>query len=279
MLRYLIVGAGRQGTAAAYFLGKFCGATDTLIVFIDEDENRAIEAYKILMPLLHDKKNVDFYYRSEELLKNKTELEKYDVLISALPSRFNKEMIQIALEAGLQYCDYGFDENVVRQQKSEFESMAKAQNLGAIVNCGIEPGLAYNIALGIARELEPDTVKISVGGNPINSAINTLRYQKAFDGVAYEYSGKITVLEGGRLIQKVVPSESEKFWHETPNGPEELEEFYAQTSFGLVAESLQKIGVINASAKTIRWPDHYTIIRGMHEVGLFKEDLVCLAGT
>ncbi|MDP3954384.1 MAG: saccharopine dehydrogenase C-terminal domain-containing protein [bacterium] len=279
MSSYLIVGAGQQGIALGYFLGKFSGTEDTEIGFIDKDGSKTANAIFKLNDLLSDKENVGLLALSENLLKNSTELKKFNVLISALPSRFNLAMTKIAMEANINYCDYGFHEDIVRQQKSEFDSRAKAWGLSAILNCGIEPGLAYNIALGVARELKPDTVRVYVGGNPINPQVNTLQYQKAFDGVAYEYSSKVTVLEKGQLIKKEVPSELEEFLLLTENGPGKLTAFFAQTSFGLVAESLRKIGVVNASAKTIRWPNHYTIIRAISELGLFNEEPIEIDNT
>ncbi|HEY5593642.1 MAG TPA: saccharopine dehydrogenase NADP-binding domain-containing protein, partial [Nitrospiria bacterium] len=139
--RYLILGAGRQGTACAYDLARF-GEADRIIL---ADANRAFA-----------QKSVE---RLRRLLfpSNKTGLEAVavsvqdhsslvkvmsgaDAMMSAVPYYFNPLVAKAAIEAAVPMCDLGGDIQVVQEER-RLSDAAQTAGISIIPDCGLAPGM------------------------------------------------------------------------------------------------------------------------------------------
>lgn len=273
MSRYCIVGAGKQGVAAAYYLSTYCDASR--ITIVDNVSWRAMQAVEQLKEFSDVSARTEFFHvwcAQPEDLKNY--VRGHDVLISALPHNYNLWATKAALDAGVSYCDYGFDANIVKEQtRLSIALQAIEKGITILPNCGVGPGLVNIIALGGAKEFQCDTVRVYIGGNPL-CPVNALRYEKSFAGIAHEYAGSVTVLEGGELVTKEVPTDCERI--SIAGFSEPFEAFLAQTAFGLTAKALQRCGVKNAFEKTLRFPGHYSVIKSLADLGFFSKDPVTL---
>ena len=102
---YAVLGAGRQGTAAAYDLAQYGEAQS--VVIADQDIGLAQEAAArvdvLLKRNLVQAKTVDV--RDHAALVRL--LRGMDALVSAVPYRFNLGVARAAIEAGASMCDLG----------------------------------------------------------------------------------------------------------------------------------------------------------------------------
>ncbi len=268
MASFIIFGAkGRQGQAVAYFLAKHYGAKQIALVDINHQKSAsaAIELKKILGPEC----KTSFICAVADDFNDKVVklVSRFDVLISALPHRFNLELTKLAIKAGTHYCDYGFDEGVVARQL-ELNEQAEEKNVTIIPNCGVEPGLSDIIAVGGAKKWQADKVEIYVGG--IASKPKTaFRYAKLFAGVFHEYVGKTAVLEDGEI--KEVEALAGYSLIESGDHEEDYEAFYTRMPFGPTAKALRENGVKNAFSKTLRLKGHHQVLMALKELGLLSE--------
>lgn len=268
MFSYIIFGAGRQGKALAYFLAKFYNAKQIALVDIDNKKSAkaSVELKKLLGPECttafinavvsdHDDKAVKLVSR-------------FDVLISALPHRFNLELTKLAIKAGTHYCDYGFDENVVLSQLA-LDGAAKENSVCVIPNCGIEPGLSDIVAVGGAKKWQANCVEIYVGG--IASKPQTaLRYAKLFAGVFHEYVGKTAILDDGEIKEVEALGGYELVG--VADNETDYEAFFTRMPFGPTAKALKEAGIKNAFSKTLRLKGHHQVLMALKELGLFSEN-------
>ena len=269
MSSFIIFGAGgRQGNVLGYFLAKFYNANQIALVDIDNKKSAktAMELKKLLGPECktafinavvgdHDDKAVKLVSR-------------FDVLISALPHRFNLELTKLAIKAGTHYCDYGFDEGIVKKQL-ELDEAAKERGVCVIPNCGVEPGLSDIVAVGGARKWQADRVEIYIGGIACKPQ-TYFKYAKLFAGVFHEYVGETVILEDSEI--KEVKALDGYSLIEANGREEDYEAFFTRMPFGPIAKALKEIGVRNAFSKTVRLKGHHQVLMALKEIGLLSEN-------
>ena len=111
---YAILGAGRQGTSAAYDLAKFGDAQN--IVLADVREETAVQAAERINQLI----GCEVAIAQQLDVSDRSALAKIlpgvDVVLSAVPYTFNLEITKACLTAGSSLCDMGGHTSVVRQQ-------------------------------------------------------------------------------------------------------------------------------------------------------------------
>ena len=111
---YLVLGAGRQGIAAAYDLARFGEASK--ITLADLNRERAQAAADRVNDLLRDRiaDAIGLDVRDENAIRRA--LKAYDVVLSAVPYFYNLALTQAAIETGVSFCDLGGNTEIVRQQ-------------------------------------------------------------------------------------------------------------------------------------------------------------------
>jgi lysine 6-dehydrogenase len=137
--QYVIFGAGRQGRAIAYYLAR--SKTAMVIYLVDQISEKCIATtfwLKQLFPF--DTYGVLFTAYPVQFLTDASQIIIHaDVVISALPHKYNNETVAMATEAGAHYCDLGFDPKIVARQLKDYEEIARKRNVTVVPNCGVGP--------------------------------------------------------------------------------------------------------------------------------------------
>ena len=86
--------------------------------------------------------------------------------MSAIPYYFNYDLANLAVEAGVHFCDLGGNTEIVFKQKSSTQKRGR-KNITIVPDCGLAPGMVNILAEYGIRQLDTvDSVKIYVGGLP-----------------------------------------------------------------------------------------------------------------
>ncbi len=271
---YAVLGAGRQGTAAAYDLGKFGDAQR--IILADIDAETAENAAQRIKRLLGRDIAVGIQLDVSDKGALGHALQGVDVTLSAVPYYFNLEITKACLEANSSLCDMGGHTGVVREQLA-LDAEAKAAAISIVPDCGMGPGLNITMA-AFAQELldEAHSVHIFDGGLPQNPS-PPWNYQATFhiNGLTNEMDGQATFLRDGQLIPVNTLTEPE-FIEFDPLGRLEAD----VTSGGLSTSPWSFEGKLqNYTNKTLRYPGHFEWLRAFKALGLFSEDRIQVNGS
>ena len=265
--KYLVLGTG-VGKAIAYALLK---NPDNFVAIADFDFEVARAARDSLRQMLgQDKCNcIPIEFRAG--ITSAIPLFKYfDVVISALPAKYNLELAEAAIQANTHFCDLG---GVVEVTKQMLELNRKYPNMpvSIVPDCGVMPGLGIIIAKKLMHDLRgADSIEILVGGLPQKPRPPTY-YQIAFhpEGLKHICYDPAPILSGGK-VELVKPfhdygqldvPELRKF-SDKFNG--RIESFVTAGA-SLAADSFRKWGVKEFSEKTVRWPGFVDFFRNIPE--------------
>ena len=270
---YAVLGAGRQGTAAAYDLAKFGNAQRIILADINQEiaENSAKRINQLIGRDIAVGVELD---ASDKAVLQET-LKGVDVALSAVPYYFNLGITKACIEAGSSLCDMGGHTGVVREQLA-LDAEARAAGVSIVPDCGMGPGLNVTMA-AYAQELldEAHSVHIFDGGLPQNPT-PPWNYQATFhiNGLTNEMDGQATFLRDGELIPVDTLTEPE-FIDFSPLGRLEAD----VTSGGLSTSPWTFKGKLqNFTNKTLRYPGHFEWLRAFKELGLFSEDKIQVNG-
>ncbi|MGH7461294.1 MAG: saccharopine dehydrogenase family protein [Longimicrobiales bacterium] len=270
-MRFLVLGAGLQGSACAYDLLQNTSVARVVVADITIDT---------LPPFLDRLRNdprlqlVRVDARDETAMRGL--ITATDCVLNALPYYFNLEVATLAVSAGVHYADLGGNTAIVFQQL-QLDEIARARGASAIPDCGVAPGMVNILAAaGISQLDETDTVKIRVGGLPQNPT-PPLKYQIVYSlhGVLDYYTTPSWVVRDGEPRQVEALSEVEPVQFPDPVG--ELEAFH--TAGGLSTMPWTYQGKVRSMEyKTLRYPGHAAIIRSIRSLGLLDLTPVNLHG-
>jgi len=195
------------------------------------------------------------------------EMEDVDVVISCLPYEFNFQLAQIAIKNGSHFCDLGGNNDIVAKQL-RLDKKARNRGVSIIPDCGLAPGLvSLVVAHAVTYFDRLVTVEIRVGGIP-QERDGVLNYSLYFSahGLINEYAEDALVLNNGRIgrVPSLTGTEVILF-------PEVCDEpFECFTTSGGISTLpyTYKGNVISMNYKTIRWPGHAKVMKGVKEMGL-----------
>jgi len=264
--RYVIIGAGRQGTAAAYDLARFGEAESILMADLSlEAARRAVERINHLSgQTIASGTQVDAADR--QALVNV--LRGADVVLSAVPYSFNVGITRACLEAGVSLNDMGGNTDVVWKQL-EMDAEAKAAGVSIVPDCGMGPGLINHMGV-YAMELldEPREVYLYDAGLP-QEPLPPWNYRCTFhiNGLTNEYDGDATFIRDGKLVK--VPTFTElEYIDFPPLGT--LEAFVISGS--LSTTPYTHLGRLQRyESKVLRYPGHFHTFEAYKRLGLFSE--------
>ena len=263
---YIILGAGRQGTAAAYDLARFGDAGR--IVLADVEINAAARAAQRINQLIGrpvaDAQQLDASNR-QALIDT---LGPFDAAMSAVPYYYNLEITRAAIAAGTHLCDLGGHTDVVLTQLALNEEARKA-NVCVVPDCGMGPGMNNTMAayaMGILDE--PQEVKIYDAGLP-EKALPPWKYQLTFhiNGLTNEMDGQAVYLRDGKIVRLDTLSEPENIDFQ-PLGQLEADVTSGGTS---TAPWIYEGRLKRYEVKTLRSPGHFEWLRAFKALGLFSE--------
>ena len=283
-MKLLVIGAGMMGTAAAYDMARSPAVQS--VTLADSDPRRAKESARRIQSLLA-------LHRKAETVKNKiraVELDASDekdatrlmrghnAALSAVPYFFNIGLAKAAIRARCHFADLGGNNTVVRKTYALAREAAK-RNIGLAPDCGLSPGMASILAGELVRKLATgtassrrqkiDALKLYVGGLP-KYPKHPFHYQLVFsvEGLINEYVEQARVLKNGK-IQEIEPLTEPEEFHLKGFAP--MVAFHTSGGTSTMPETLAgQVG--ECFEKTLRYPDHYKLIRGLYDLGFFSSD-------
>jgi lysine 6-dehydrogenase len=274
--RYAIIGSGRQGTAAAYDLGKF-GEADYLLM-IDSDGKQAGAAAdrvnRLLNSELAESQTLD---AGDVNAVSKTLKEhKIDVILSGAPYVYNLNLTHAAIVAGAGMTDLGGNSQVVNDQL-ELDREARQAGVSIVPDCGLGPGMTTTLALYAMEQLDdPNEVFIWDCGLPQNPEPPwNYRLTFSIEGLTNEYYGDCIFIRDGKTTP--VPALEELEHLEFPEPIGRLEAFTTSGGVTSAAESLAgKLETLQN--KTMRYPGHFEMLKVIQRLGLLEPELVSIDG-
>lgn len=186
----------------------------------------------------------------------------HHVVLGALPGAMGFRALRAVLEVPRQCCDVSF----MPEDPLALHQLAVEQEVAAVVDCGVAPGLSSLMAGWAAARLQPcQRLRIDVGGLPLERRW-PFEYKAGFSprDVIEEYVRPARVVEGGRVVEKEALSEPELI--DLP-GVGTLE---AVLTDGL-RTLLTTLEVPDMEEKTLRYPGHAALMRAFRRTGLFDE--------
>jgi lysine 6-dehydrogenase len=262
--KYVVLGAGRQGVAAAYDLAVFGQATE--IRLLDIDLGVAQSGASKLNQLLGRPVASAFKADASDANSVASHLDGATGLISSVHYIFNLAMTKLAIEKKVHMTDFGGNTGVVRDQLA-LDADAREAGISIVPDCGMGPGL--NISLGTyVMELveEPEEVLIWDGGLPQDPQ-PPWNYASTFNlgGLTNEYDGDAFFVRDGKVTAVPCFSGYEMVEFAEPIG--RLEAFV--TSGGLSTSPWTFEGRLKRlENKTLRYPGHVAQFKAFSDLGL-----------
>jgi lysine 6-dehydrogenase len=272
-MRFLVLGAGLQGFAAALDLARTREVEE--VVVADSDSGRAARASERLQGLgtLVRAETIDATKESRLVER----LRGYDVVISAVPYFLNLELTRAAIQAGASFCDLGGNTDVVRAQEA-LNDEAQDADLTIVPDCGLAPGMANVLAAaGIGRLDKADLVQIRVGGLPLHPK-PPLEYMMVFSmhGLLNEYLGRAVALRNGKRTEIETLTEVEELAFPKPVG--RCEAFVTLGGTSTMPWTYEgKLTTLDY--KTVRYPGHAAKMRLFRDLGLLETTPVLVEGA
>jgi lysine 6-dehydrogenase len=245
-MRYIVIGAGMMGSAAAYDLAT-TNPNDEIII-ADIDLQRAARTARAVgsnvVPL-----ELDVNVQTDVLRA----IEGTNAVVSAVSYSVNLQITKAAIQAGVHVCDLGGNDEVVRKQML-LDADARQKGVTVVPNCGLAPGLINILAMQGVKEFdELDSIHLRVGGLPQHPQ-PPLYYQIVFsaEGLINEYVEKAAVIRNGVLMHIDAMSDLEEVEFEEIGN---LEAFSTSGGISTLTELLHG-RVKNLDYKTIRYKGH-----------------------
>ena len=261
---YIMLGAGRQGIAAAYDLALFGEASR--VTLADLDGELARSAADRVNALVHDKiaDALVLDVRDEGAVHRA--LKDYDIALSAVPYYYNLPLTRAAIACGVSFCDLGGNTEIVRQQHALDREASRAE-VCVVPDCGMGPGMGNTLAVyAMGLVGNPEHVYMYDGGLPQKPKA-PWNYALTFniEGLTNEYYGGMTILRHGELFHAPCFTEFEMV-DVPPVG--RLEAFLiaggASTAPWTFRGKLQTYEL-----KVLRYPGTFAQLKAFSDLGLF----------
>jgi lysine 6-dehydrogenase len=276
---YIILGAGKQGVAAAFDVIQHGNATrltlaDTSLGFAQAAVRKLKKIARAALRKHHIQLvAISFDARKEENVRRV--LKGHNAVLSALPYYLNPSVARAAIAMKVHYCDLGgYFEST--QKIMKLHAQARKAGVTVIPDCGVAPGMCNSLAVcGMERLSKARDVHMYCGGLP-QKPRPPLDYKVVFnlEGVLGNYFGKSYVLQNGKV--RLVPSFS---------GREDIQfgrfgKLEAVITGGATSTcpwTFRKT-LRNFDYKTLRYPGHYDKIQLLKDLGLLETSLVRVNG-
>ena len=269
-MRFLVLGAGAQGSAAALDLARTPGVERVVLADVDVTHPREFLKAYLDKPIELCRVDATTPDTVRSLMRD------VDAVACALPYYFNATMARLAVDAGVHFCDLGGKTEIVDEQMT-MSPAATAAGVSVVPDCGLAPGMVNVLAQGGIAALDTtESVRMFVGGLP-QDPHPPLNYQVVYslEGVLDYYTTPVLVLEDGEVAKKEPLTEVEEVDFPAPVG--RLEAFL--TAGGASRMPYQYRGrIASMSYKTLRYPGHAYLVKAMRDLGLYDDDPVKVDG-
>lgn len=271
-MRFLVLGAGLQGFAAAFDLARTPDVKEVVVADVDAERARRVAERLQGGPAAVRGETIDV--SNEPRLADR--MAGYDVVISAVPYFLNPRLTRAAIDARVSFCDLGGNTDIVREQE-RLDPEAREAGVTIVPDCGLAPGMANVLAVaGIGRLDRAEEVHIRVGGLPLHPQ-PPLDYMIVFSmhGLLNEYLGKAVVLRHGKLTEVDTLTEVEELTFPKPVG--RCEAFVTLGGSSTMPWTFEgKVKTLDY--KTVRYPGHAAKMGLLRLLGLLEKQPVMVDG-
>ena len=262
---YAVLGAGRQGTAAAYDMARWGEAKRVLLA--DRDLAIAEHAAHRVNHLIGSKVAEAAQVEVTDMAALEHVLRGVDAFISAVPYYYNLDITRVAVKVKASMCDLGGNTDIVRQQHA-FNAVARKQGISIIPDCGQVPGLGSSLTVYTMGLLDEATdVYMWDGGIPQNPQ-PPFNYLLTFHiaGLTNEYAEPAIFLRDGKVTQVEPMTELETVEFSDSVGT--LEAFVAGGGTSTMPWTFEgKLRTLQNL--TLRYPGHFKQLRAFWDLGLW----------
>ncbi len=262
---YAVLGAGRQGTAAAYDMARWGEAER--VVLADYDLELAQRAAQRVNQLVGSSVAEAAQVDVTDLEAVERTLTGADAFLSAVPYYYNLDITQVAIRVKAHMCDLGGHTGIARQQHG-FDAQARAAGISIVPNCGQVPGMGTTLMV-YAMELLDEAVDVFMwdGGIPKNPR-PPFNYLLSFNiaGLTNEYAEPAIFLRDWKVTEVETMTELESVEFPEPIGT--LEAFVAGGGTDTMPWTFEG-RVRTLQNKTLRHPGNFAQLRAFYDLGLW----------
>jgi lysine 6-dehydrogenase len=272
---YIVLGAGRQGTAAAYDMAHWGGARR--VVLADRDlmiaRRAADRVNRLSGTSVAEAAEVDA--KDPESLA--AVFKGADSCLSAVPYIYNLEITRAAIQAGVNLCDLGGNTDIARDQH-RLDAQARQKDVSIIPNCGQVPGMGTSLCVYAMEQLdEAVDVLMWDGGLPQKPRL-PFNYLLTFHiaGLTNEYAEPGIFLRDWKITQVEPMTELEMVDFPEPIG--RLEAFV--TGGGTDTMPWTYEGKLRTLQNlTLRYPGNLAQLRAFYDLGLWSQEPIQVQGV
>jgi len=256
MKNIAVIGAGMVGSTIAKDLND-----EYKVTAIDVDKDKLLQ--------LKELHKLNIIVEDISKLKSlKKILSGFDIIVSAVPGFMGFITLKKIIEAGKDVADISF----FKEDPFELNSLAKKNNVTAVVDCGVAPGLS-NIILGHHNsKMNIDSFECFVGGLPFKRTL-PFQYKAPFSpiDVIEEYTRPARIVENRKIIIKSALSDPELINIDSVGT---LEAFNTDGLRTL----LLTMKIPNMKEKTLRYPGHIKNIQFLIDSGFLSDEEIEFEG-
>ena len=265
-MKFLVLGAGTQGSAAAFDLLHSDPGCEVVVADLRTDSlHPALQPY-VGNRLTTVRANATCEWEVAPAMEGAA------AVLCAFPYYFNYDMARLAVDAGAHFTDLGGNTAIVKRQRG-LDARARDAGLSIVPDVGLAPGMVNILAQGGIDRLDAtDSVRLWVGGLPQNPK-PPLNYQIVYslEGMLDYYVTPAEILKGGRRTTVEALSEIETLDFPDPIG--RLEAFHTGGGTSTLPSRYEG-RVRSLEYKTLRYPGHAHIMRAIRALGLLSDNEV-----
>lgn len=259
MSKIIVLGAGMVGSAMAIDLATshHVTLTDVDALALDKAKQKCAKLNTMVLDVT-------------DRLALQTAICQFDLVVCAVPGFLGFETLKQIIEAKVDVVDISF----FSEDALALDDLAKSNNVTAIVDCGVAPGMD-NVILGHHNEhLKLTHFECLVGGLPKQKKWPFL-YKAPFSpiDVIEEYTRPARYVENGHEVTRPALSDCEYVLFDKVGT---LESF---NSDGLRSIIHTMPHIPNMKEKTLRYPGHVEYVKVLKESGFFAEAPIEVKGS
>ena len=259
-MNVLVLGCGLVGRPMAIDLA----GEESFNVTVADINKKNLDKIPKHLPIKKYQKDLS----NPELLKSL--IKKCDIVLNAVPGFMGFNTLKEIIKAKKNVVDIAF----FPEDPFELDELAKENNVTAIVDCGVAPGMS-NLLAGYVNSIldKTETILIYVGGLPVVREY-PYEYKAGFSpiDVIEEYTRPARYVENGKMVVHPALSDPELI------NFDEVGTLEAFNSDGL--RTLAKtLNAPDMKEKTLRYPGHIDKIKVLRESGFFNQSEIEINGV
>jgi len=271
---FAVLGAGMQGTAAAYDLAKFAQPHRIKMgdVSLDHAKKSAWRVNDLVGSAICEPHAVN----ALDPANLAAFLQDVDVVLSCVPYWMHPQIAAIAIQTKTHMVDLGGNTEITMETLA-LDEQAKSAGVTLVPDTGLAPGLVNSIGMYLIENLdETESVKLYCGVLPQNPK-PPFNYKLTFnvEGLVTEYDFQAVALREGEITLIDTLTELEDLTIDEL-GP--MEAFVTSGGTSTAPYTLQG-RVKNYEYKTIRFPGHCERIKIFKDFGFWGEEPVEVDGA